>query len=49
MTKWHTTSFTWGNARTRIKDYWTEEIEKKWRETQETARKAVNKLAITVR
>ncbi len=34
--KWHTTSFTWGNARTRLKDFWTEEIEKQWRQTQET-------------
>jgi benzoyl-CoA reductase subunit BamB len=37
--QWHTTSFTWGNARTRRKDFWNEEIEKQWRETQETARK----------
>ncbi|MFC2015203.1 aldehyde ferredoxin oxidoreductase N-terminal domain-containing protein [Chloroflexota bacterium] len=36
--KWHTTSFMWGNARTRIRDYWNEEIEQKWRETQENVR-----------
>jgi benzoyl-CoA reductase subunit BamB len=37
--QWHTTSFTWGNARTRRKDFWNEEVEKQWRETQEAARK----------
>jgi benzoyl-CoA reductase subunit BamB len=37
--QWHTTSFTWGNARTRRKDFWNEEVEKQWRETQESARK----------
>ncbi len=37
--KWHTTSFMWGNARTRKRDFWTEEVEKKWRETQENVRK----------
>ena len=36
--KWHTTNFMWGNARTRKKDYWNEEVEKKWRESQESAR-----------
>jgi len=36
--KWHTTSFMWGNARTRRRDFWTEEIEEKWRETQESVR-----------
>jgi benzoyl-CoA reductase subunit BamB len=36
--KWHTTSFMWGNSRTRRKDFWTEEIEKKWREVQENVR-----------
>ncbi len=35
---WHTQNFVWGNARTRRKDYWTEEIEKKWMETQKTVR-----------
>ncbi len=37
--KWHTTNFMWGNSRTRRRDFWTEEVEKKWEETQETARK----------
>jgi aldehyde:ferredoxin oxidoreductase len=36
--KWHTTSFMWGNSRTRRKDFWTKEIEEKWRETQENVR-----------
>jgi benzoyl-CoA reductase subunit BamB len=36
--KWHTESFVWGNARERIKGYWTEDIEKKWKETQESVR-----------
>jgi len=36
--KWHTTSFMWGNSRDRLRDYWTEEIEEKWKETQETVR-----------
>lgn len=32
--KWHTTGFAWGNARFRRKDFWTDEIEKKWEEVQ---------------
>jgi benzoyl-CoA reductase subunit BamB len=36
--KWHTTSFMWGNARTRRKDFWSKEIEEKWKETQESVR-----------
>ncbi len=36
--EWHTTSFMWGNSRTRRKDFWTHEIEEKWRETQENVR-----------
>lgn len=36
--EWHTTSFMWGNSRTRRKDFWTHEIEEKWRETQEKVR-----------
>jgi benzoyl-CoA reductase subunit BamB len=36
--KWHTENFMWGNARTRIKDYWTADIEDKWKETQESVR-----------
>jgi len=37
--KWHTENFMWGNARTRIKDYWTKDIEEKWKDSQENARK----------
>src|SRR3990170_2223660 len=37
--KWHTTSFMWGNSRERRKDFWTKEVEEKWRETQESVRK----------
>ena len=36
--KWHTENFMWGNARVRKKDYWNKEVEKKWKETQETVR-----------
>jgi len=36
--KWHTENFSWGNARQRIKDYWNEEIAKKWTETMENVR-----------
>src|SRR3989339_942575 len=35
---WHTENFAWGNARHRRKGFWTEEVEKTWRETQENAR-----------
>ncbi len=28
--EWHTTNFAWGNARVRRKDFWTQEVEKKW-------------------
>ncbi len=35
--KWHTTGFSWGHARVRRKDFWTDEIAKKWKETQEEA------------
>jgi benzoyl-CoA reductase subunit BamB len=36
--KWHTENFMWGNSRTRIKDFWNEDIEKEWTETLENAR-----------
>jgi len=36
--KWHTENFVWGNARTRRKDFWTEEVEKEWYKTLESAR-----------
>jgi aldehyde:ferredoxin oxidoreductase len=32
--KWHTESFAWGNARERRRDFWTDEIDKSWTETQ---------------
>ncbi|MGI6307754.1 MAG: aldehyde ferredoxin oxidoreductase N-terminal domain-containing protein [Dethiobacteria bacterium] len=35
--KWHTESFAWGNARHRMKGFWTEEIEDEWLDTQEKA------------
>ena len=35
--KWHTTSFAWGNARYRRKDFWTDEIAERWRKIQEAA------------
>lgn len=36
---WHTANFAWGNARVRRKDFWTEEIERSWKETMQKARK----------
>jgi benzoyl-CoA reductase subunit BamB len=33
--KWHTENFSWGNARTRIKDYWNDDIHKRWTEIME--------------
>jgi benzoyl-CoA reductase subunit BamB len=36
--EWHTTNFMWGNSRTRRRDYWTKEVEEKWKETQESVR-----------
>lgn len=36
--KWHTENFNWGNARTRRKDFWTEEVDHAWAETMEKAR-----------
>ena len=35
--KWHTTSFAWGHARYRRKDFWNEEIERRWHEVQRNA------------
>ena len=35
--EWHTTAFSWGNARYRRKDFWTEEVEKEWTKVQEGA------------
>jgi len=36
--KWHTENFSWGNARHRRKDFWTEEVSKNWKETMENMR-----------
>ncbi|MCL6446845.1 MAG: aldehyde dehydrogenase [Armatimonadetes bacterium] len=35
--EWHTTGFSWGHARHRRKDFWTEEIAKRWKEIQDSA------------
>ncbi|CAB1084708.1 Tungsten-containing aldehyde:ferredoxin oxidoreductase (EC [Olavius algarvensis Delta 1 endosymbiont] len=36
--KWHTENFSWGNARHRRKDFWTDEIAAEWTATMETMR-----------
>ncbi len=36
--KWHTENFVWGNARTRRKDFWTEEHAQEFHETLDSAR-----------
>jgi benzoyl-CoA reductase subunit BamB len=36
--KWHTENFMWGNARTRRKGFWNEDVEKAWTGTMEKAR-----------
>jgi len=36
--KWHTENFSWGNARHRRKDFWTDEVAAEWTETMETMR-----------
>ena len=35
--KWHTENFAWGNARTRRRDFWTEEIDASWTKSQHGA------------
>ena len=35
--EWHTTSFSWGNARVRRKDFWTKETAEKWKGIQDKA------------
>jgi aldehyde:ferredoxin oxidoreductase len=35
--KWHTENFSWGNARVRRKDFWTDEVAKEWEETLDNA------------
>ncbi len=36
--QWHTENFSWGNARTRRKEFWTEEVKKEWTETLDNMR-----------
>ncbi|MCF8042436.1 MAG: hypothetical protein K9K65_00480 [Desulfarculaceae bacterium] len=36
--KWHTENFSWGNSRTRRKDFWNEDIAREWTETMESMR-----------
>jgi benzoyl-CoA reductase subunit BamB len=36
--KWHTENFSWGNARIRQRDFWTEEVAKEWHDTLDSAR-----------
>ena len=36
--KWHTENFSWGNARVRRKDFWTDEVAEEWTETLDKAR-----------
>ena len=33
--KWHTENFSWGNARVRRRDFWTDEIAEQWKDTME--------------
>lgn len=35
--KWHTENFAWGNARTRRRDFWTDEIDESWSKSQHAA------------
>jgi aldehyde:ferredoxin oxidoreductase len=35
--EWHTTSFSWGNARVRRKDFWNKENEERWKGIQDKA------------
>ena len=37
--KWHTISFSWGNARIRRKDFWNEEVARQWAQAMDDARK----------
>jgi benzoyl-CoA reductase subunit BamB len=36
--KWHTENFSWGNSRTRRKNFWTDEVAKAWTETMDSMR-----------
>ncbi|MCL4367829.1 MAG: aldehyde dehydrogenase [Actinobacteria bacterium] len=35
--KWHTENFMWGNARTRRRDFWTDEVSESWANDQHAA------------
>ncbi len=35
--EWHTTAFSWGNARYRRKEFWNEEVEEEWSNVQDGA------------
>jgi benzoyl-CoA reductase subunit BamB len=37
--KWHTENFSWGNSRTRRKDFWNKDIEERWKSVQLNVRK----------
>ncbi len=37
--KWHTENFSWGNARVRRRDFWTEEVAKEWYDALESMRR----------
>jgi benzoyl-CoA reductase subunit BamB len=36
--KWHTENFSWGNSRTRRKDFWTEDVATEWEKTLDSSR-----------
>ncbi len=37
--KWHTENFMWGNSRTRLKDFWNDEIAAEWMKTLNSMRR----------
>jgi benzoyl-CoA reductase subunit BamB len=37
--KWHTENFSWGNARLRRRNFWTEEVAQEWYDTMESMRR----------
>ncbi|MEN8245348.1 MAG: aldehyde ferredoxin oxidoreductase N-terminal domain-containing protein [Thermodesulfobacteriota bacterium] len=36
--KWHTENFSWGNSRTRRRDFWTDDVAAEWYKTLDNAR-----------
>ena len=42
--KWHTESFMWGNARTRRRDFWSDENAEDWARTQHDGDQAPDQL-----